>query len=57
MDGTIHLWETSTGKEIRQIARPENQNVPLALGSLFGPLTFSPDGKEILDTTIDLGNG
>lgn len=57
MDGTVHLWATSNAKEIKQIAQPENQNMPMAIGSDWGPLAFSPDGKKIIDTHVDLGNG
>ncbi|SRR5713101_1603780 len=57
MDGTIHLWDTSTAKEIKQIAQPENQNMPMAIGSEWGPLAFLPDGKTIIDTYVELGNG
>ena len=57
MDGTIHLWAASNAKEIKQIAQPENQNRPMAVGSDWGPLAFSPDGKTIIDTYVDLGFG
>jgi WD40 repeat protein len=56
MDGTIHLWATSSAKEIRQIAQPENQNMPVSIGSSWGPMLFSPDGKTILDSFVEIGN-
>jgi WD40 repeat protein/beta-lactamase regulating signal transducer with metallopeptidase domain len=59
-DGTLHLWATDTGKEIRQLApppRPRNDGVVLILGGggdANAPgMTFTPDSKILAAATTE----
>jgi RNA polymerase sigma factor (sigma-70 family) len=49
-DGTIHIWVTTTGKELLRI---ENQEFPgIGLGAV-AVLAYSPDGKTLAGTRIN----
>jgi RNA polymerase sigma factor (sigma-70 family) len=49
IDGTVHIWETSTGKELTRI---EDERIPEGAGAVFG-LAYSPDGKTIAGAQIN----
>ena len=44
-DGTVRLIDVTGGREVRRLSLPENSGDPY-------PLSFSPDGKQILTGTI-----
>jgi RNA polymerase sigma factor (sigma-70 family) len=48
-DGTVHVWEAATGKELLRI---ENQKFPMGLGAI-GMLAYAPDGKTLAGTRIN----
>jgi WD40 repeat protein len=45
-DGMVHLWDTETGKEMRQF-RVTKKN-PMNPGGLYLAFEFSPDGRTLL---------
>jgi WD40 repeat protein len=53
-DGTVKLWDTATGKEIRTIQSDPKWAADLAAGKLVPPavpvnsVAFSPDGKRLV---------
>jgi RNA polymerase sigma factor (sigma-70 family) len=50
IDGTVHLWETATGKELLRI---DNERFPdPGLGSVTG-LAYAPDGKTLAGARIN----
>jgi RNA polymerase sigma factor (sigma-70 family) len=51
IDGVVHIWETTTGKELLHI---ENERFPdsLGLGSVFG-LAYSSTGKTLAGARIN----
>jgi RNA polymerase sigma factor (sigma-70 family) len=50
IDGNVHIWEASTGKELRRIV---NERFPgLGLGAV-NCLDFAPDGKTLAGTRIN----
>ena len=60
-DQVIRLWDTGTGKEIRQIGKPPEQGKPGAfppfIAGLGGnTLAFLPDGKVIVSAGMELDN-
>jgi RNA polymerase sigma factor (sigma-70 family) len=49
-DGTIHIWATTTGKELLRV---ENHEFPgIGLGAV-GHLAYSPDGKTLAGTRLN----
>jgi WD40 repeat protein len=60
-DQVIRLWDTGTGKEVRQIGKPPQQNqqggfeVPAYAGN-GGNLAFLGDGKGIVSMGMELDN-
>ena len=59
-DGTLHLWATDTGKEIRQVApspRPRNDGIAFVLGGggdANAPgMAFTPDSKVLAAAATD----
>jgi WD40 repeat protein len=42
VDGTIRIWETATGRELRCLRRRQN---PILGGNYFPNVAYSPDGK------------
>jgi RNA polymerase sigma factor (sigma-70 family) len=49
LDGTAHVWETATGKELLRI---ENHKFPLSMAAIE-VLDFSPDGKTLAGTRMN----
>jgi WD40 repeat protein len=53
MDGTVRLWQATTGKEI---AKVEEHGLPALEGTGYSEVyavTFSPDGKLVASGSAD----
>jgi RNA polymerase sigma factor (sigma-70 family) len=45
-DGIVHIWETKTGKEIRQFRDTQYDPESIGLGAVVG-LAYTPDGSKL----------
>ncbi len=51
-DNRVHLWDTATGKEVRQLVMPAKEIYPKVWGGFFS-VGFAPDGKTIVTGAMD----
>ncbi|HTU91212.1 MAG TPA: WD40 repeat domain-containing protein, partial [Gemmataceae bacterium] len=51
-ENRVHLWDTATGKEVRQLVIPAREIFPKVWGGFFS-VGFAPDGKTIVAGAMD----